>query len=80
MPAEGRRRPAVRLAAVGLQNGTSDMLSSPTLVRVYHLGGAPYVRDPRTGYRSGQPRDVLGGAIDGFLLAHLQGDVAAVAL
>ncbi len=41
------------------------------VARVYHLAKTQYVRDPRTGHRTGRPRDVLGGALDAFLLAYL---------
>ncbi len=72
-PSEGRRRPAVQLARVSLENGATAREDTYTVVRVYHLAGAAYVRDQRTGHRSSQPREVFAGAIDGFLLAYLVG-------
>jgi len=47
--------------------GTAD-----EIVRVYNLARTQYVRDPRTGQRSGRPREVLRGALDPFLLAYLE--------
>jgi hypothetical protein len=44
------------------------------IARVYNLARTPYVRDPRTGHRDGRPREVLGGALDAFLLAYLRQD------
>lgn len=42
------------------------------IARVYNLVRTQYVRDPRTGQRDGRPREVLGGALDPFLLAYLR--------
>jgi hypothetical protein len=44
------------------------------IARVYNLARTQYVRDPRTGQRDGRPREVLGGALDPFLLAYLRHD------
>ncbi len=44
---------------------------SDEVVRVYHLGKTQFVHDKRTGTRDGQPKRVLGGGIDRFLLAYL---------
>jgi ATP-dependent Clp protease ATP-binding subunit ClpC len=48
------------------------MEADEVLARVYYLARSQYVRDPRTGHREGRSRDVLRGAIDGFLYAFLK--------
>jgi ATP-dependent Clp protease ATP-binding subunit ClpA len=59
---------AVRCAVRASGSGPAE----PSVVRVYRLARTQYVRDPRTGERSGKARDVLSGAIDPFLLAYIK--------
>jgi ATP-dependent Clp protease ATP-binding subunit ClpA len=65
---------AARLACHSNQGSQShpSSVGADEVVRLYHLGKTQYVRDKRTGERDGQPRRVLGGGIDRFLLAYLQ--------
>ncbi len=53
--------------------------ASEEVVRVYRVGKTQYVHDKRTGERDGQPKRVLGGGIDRFLLAYLVAQQALVA-
>jgi hypothetical protein len=53
--------------------------ASDEVVRVYRVGKTQYVHDKRTGERDGQPKRVLGGGIDRFLLAYLFAQQAPVA-
>jgi len=52
------------------------LLSPPTeaeeVVRVYTTGRERWVRDPRTGVRSNDPRDILDGALDPFLVGYMR--------
>jgi hypothetical protein len=70
MPAARKKAPEQDHLHKALGNGHAR-ISHDELARVYHLGSAAgHVRDPRTGERSNQPRAVLDGAIEPFLLAY----------
>jgi peptide chain release factor 2 len=50
------------------------MGADEAVARIYYLAHSQHVRDPRSGHREGRPRDVLRGAIDGFLFAFLKSE------
>src|SRR5262249_40246707 len=62
---------ALNLLAARITRQTTHGADTEEVVRVYHLARSQYVRDPRTSHRVSRPREVLGGAIDPFLLAYL---------
>src|SRR5262249_54601760 len=62
---------ALTLLAARIARQRAQDAATEEVARVYHLARTQYVRDPRTGHRIGRPREVLGGAIDPFLLAFL---------
>jgi peptide chain release factor 2 len=70
--AEHAERLALSLLAARTALAEADPAEDALVVRVYRLARTQYVRDPRTGERSGKPRDVLAGAIDPFLFAYLK--------
>jgi ATP-dependent Clp protease ATP-binding subunit ClpA len=75
------RQTALALLGARVARQTAARGATEAVARVYHLAKTQYARDPRTGQRSGRPRDVLAGAIDPFLLAYLalqEGEGAAL--
>jgi ATP-dependent Clp protease ATP-binding subunit ClpA/protein subunit release factor B len=62
---------ALSLLSARIARQRAPGVATEEVARVYHLARTQYVRDPRTGHRIGRPREVLGGAIDPFLLAYL---------
>jgi hypothetical protein len=61
-----RLRPLLRARVDGAAGGTGNV-RSPTLVRRYHLGPAPLVRDFRTGQTTGRLDQVFEGRLDLFV-------------
>ena len=62
---------ALAFLAARLTRENDTTARNDQIARLYHLAKTQYVRDPRTGHRTGRPRDVLAGALDAFLLAYL---------
>jgi len=67
----GRIARMLLAARLARQRAGAGCATSEEVVRVYHLGTTQFVHDKRTGTRDGQPKRVLGGGIDRFLLAYL---------
>ena len=62
---------AFALLAARLARESDTTARGDQIARLYHIAKTQYARDPRTGHRTGRPRDVLAGALDAFLLAYL---------